>query len=38
MTSDLFNLSNGVRQNEVLYVDNLSSTLISAAVGCHVHN
>ena len=42
---DLFNVSNGVRQGGLLfpylfteYVDDLSNTLNSAGIGCHIHN
>ena len=44
-TSDLFNVSNSVRQGGILspylftvYVDDLSKMLNSAGIGCHIHN
>ena len=44
-TSDFFNVSNGVRQGGILspylftvYIDDLSNTLNSAGLGCHIHN
>ena len=45
MTSDLFNVPNGVRQGGILspylftvYVDDLSNMLNSSGIGCHIHN
>ena len=44
-TSEFFNVSNGVRQGGILspylfivYTDDLSNMLISAGIGCHIHN